>query len=107
MYYYLLTKLYNIFFVKEEKKELTLIIPDNLNISNHHPFECRPIRREPVARKPKYILELYSDSDSDSSDIHSEKPFKKAFEDFEENNKKEIEAISRICLNNYCIRVQT
>ena len=74
MYYYLLTKLYNIFFVKEEKKELTLKIPDNLNISNHHPFECRPIRREPITRKPKYILELYSDSDSDSSDIDSEKP---------------------------------
>ena len=67
MYYYLFKKLYHIFFPKEEKKvkELTIIIPDNLNISNHHPFEsCSPIRRVAITRK--------------------------AFEDFEENDKKEI-----------------
>ena len=65
MYYYLFKKLYHIFFQKEEKKELTIIIPDNLNISNHHPFEsCSPIRRMAITRK--------------------------AFEDFEENDKKEI-----------------
>jgi hypothetical protein len=65
MYYYLFKKLYHIFFQKEEKKELTIIIPDNLNISNHHPFEsCSPIRRMAITRK--------------------------AFEDFEDNDKKEI-----------------
>ncbi len=57
--------MYHIFFQKEEKKELTIIIPDNLNISNHHPFEsCSPIRRMAITRK--------------------------AFEDFEDNDKKEI-----------------
>lgn len=65
MYYYLFKKLYHVFFPKEEKKELTIIIPDNLNISNHHPFEsCSPIRRMAITRK--------------------------AFKDFEENDKKEI-----------------
>ena len=65
MYYYLFKKLYHVFFPREEKKELTIIIPDNLNISNHHPFEsCSPIRRMAITRK--------------------------AFEDFEENDKKEI-----------------
>jgi hypothetical protein len=65
MYYYLFKKLYHVFFPKEEKKELTIIIPDNLNISNHHPFEsCSPIRRMAITRK--------------------------AFEDFEDNDKKEI-----------------
>jgi hypothetical protein len=79
MYYYLFKKLYHIFFPKEENKvkELTIVIPDNLNISNHRPFEsCRPIRREPVTRKTKFILEL--DSDPEAS------------EDFEEDDKKEI-----------------
>ena len=57
MYYYLFKKLYHIFFPKEEKKEVTLIIPDNLNISN--PFEsCPPVRRMAITRKPKFILEL-------------------------------------------------
>jgi hypothetical protein len=67
MYYYLFKKLYHVFFPKEEKKvkKLTIIIPDNLNISNHHPFEsCSPIRRMAITRK--------------------------AFEDFEDNDKKEI-----------------
>ena len=60
MYYYLFKKLYNIFFVKEEKED------------NHRPMEsCRPIRRMAITRKPKYILEL--DSDSDSSDIDLKK----------------------------------
>ena len=91
MYYYLFKKLYHLFFEKDEVKELTIVIPDNFYISNHRPFEsCRPIRRMPNTRKPKYILQLDSDSDSDSSDIDSEKPVKKAFEDFKENNKKEI-----------------
>ena len=76
MYYYLFKKLYHIFFQKDEVKELTIVIPDNLYISNHRPFEsCRPIRREPVTRKTKFILEL--DSDSDSSDIKND--FKKLF----------------------------
>ena len=76
MYYYLFKKLYHIFFPKEVKKELTIIIPDNLNISNHHPFEsCSPIRRMAISRKTKFILEL--DSDSDSSDIKND--FKKLF----------------------------
>ncbi len=77
MYYYLFKKLYHIFFQKDEVKELTIVIPDNLYISNHRPFEsCRPIRREPVIRKTKFILEL--DYDPEAS------------EDFEENDKKEI-----------------
>ena len=76
MYYYLFKKLYHVFFQKAEKKELTVVIQDNLNISNHRPFEsCRPIRREPVTRKTKFILEL--DSDSDSSDTKNN--FKKLF----------------------------
>ena len=41
-----------------------------------------------ITIKPKYILEL--DSDSASSDIDSERTVKKAFEDSEENIKKEI-----------------
>ena len=62
MYYYLFKKLYHVFFPKEE---LPIVIQDNLNISNHHPFEsCSPIRRMAITRK--------------------------AFEDFEENDKKEI-----------------